>query len=236
MNTFFRKLFVIKPQNYIRFTEFMRKISRKKWFNIRVDAETVTRFRIDRKMLMEENHRINEAAFRNHSLKDGFIEDQAKYTDMRYGTQTVQYSGCQVIAVFNLLRAIGRSTPFTELLRIFEADGVIFGGEFGTAPKAAAEFLRKNGLIVETSFKEAEFPEIAEKSRAMILTAYNDGQDIMKMAHTICVTKEKDGYRPHNSARSGITYANIIDLIREIDGGTRGKGIFLIGVNFPEGK
>ncbi|SKB55543.1 hypothetical protein SAMN06296386_102101 [Lachnospiraceae bacterium] len=235
MNKFFRKLLVVKPKNYIRFSEFMRKISRKRWVNIKVDADTITRFRINRQSIIDENLRINERSFKNHVLKDGYIEDQEKYTDMRYGTQTVQYSGCQVIAVFNLLRAIGRSIPFTELLSIFEKDGVLFGGEFGTSPKAAAEFFTRIGLGVETSFNEEQFSEIAERSKAMILTAYNDCTDIMKMAHTICVTKSKDGYRPHNSVKSR-DYESIIDLIREINGGERGKGIYLIGVTSEETK
>ncbi len=229
MNTFLRKKLVVRPKNYIRFCEFFRKIGRNKWFNIKVDDVTRTKFRIDRKSLMDENLLINREAFPRHILRNGYIEDQSRYTDMRYGTQTVQYSGCEVIAVFNVLRSFGRNPDMAALIRSFEEDGCIFGAEFGTSPKSAVDFFTRNGFEAEATYKEEDFAAIAERAGAMILTAYNDCLDIMKMAHTICITKEADGYRPHNSVQSK-SYKNIIDLVREIDGGQRGKGIFLVGI------
>ena len=152
---------------------------------------------------------------------------------MRYGTQTVQYSGCEIIAVFNVLRSFGKAPDLAGLIRSFEEDGCIFGAEFGTSPKSAVDFFLRNGFKAEASYKEQDFAAIAERAGAMILTAYNDSLDIMKMAHTICITKEADGYRPHNSANNK-SYKDIIELVREIDGGQRGKGIFLVGIEKTE--
>ena len=37
---------------------------------------------------------------------NGFIEDQSNYYDLKYGHQTIDFSGCEVIAVYNALYAL----------------------------------------------------------------------------------------------------------------------------------
>ena len=74
-----------------------------------------------------ENDRMNAESYmaRLKSGKGfvrGLIERQADFTDMSLGKSTLDYSGCEVIAVYNLLwkyRGGELVTPLPELIETF---------------------------------------------------------------------------------------------------------------------
>ena len=77
----------ISNKTVIAFYELLRKIQKFK------------------KTSWREHLFINQKAFSSHlnaiSKNKGYIEDQNSYTDMPYGKATMQYSGCEIFAVYN---------------------------------------------------------------------------------------------------------------------------------------
>ena len=200
-----------------------------------------------RAVLAEGNLYGNLYAYSKHrervSQQDGYIEDQENYTDLRYGTVTVAYAGCEVIAVANVLNALRRAgllgnkkcRELPHLLYSFEMNGKILGGRFGTSPGSLRDYMRYCGFEAELYTEPGNFSTAAEISDVLILTCYNDGKNLLREVHTFCISKE-DGYRTHNAyhrGRAGRRYENFDDLLRDLNGGLA-KPICLIGIKVPD--
>lgn len=181
----------------------------------------------------------NEEAFKKHSdviaKNKGFVEDQNSYTDMAYGDATMQYSGCEIFATYNAIYSI-MGKPVISLAKMiseYEKDGMVLSGKFGTAPKAIKDFLEKHGYKTEMSTDEADFDNLGKKFQSLILTMYNDKDDISKEVHTVNISKEGGKYIAHNVYCNGKVVgpeASVKALIGKMNGG-RAKGISLIGVS-----
>lgn len=190
--------------------------------------------------LPARNRKANTEAFRNHREAirgaGGFIENQSRYGDMRYGKSTVRYSGCEIIAVYNAMYDLtGRHEPLPGLISAFEKDGMILSGLFGTAPGALRDFLKKRSFSVRTTTVETEFNRLGRESDGLILTMYNDGNDLRQEVHTVYISKTEEGLIAHNVYGDGRTAgpcSNVTELIGSIHKG-RAKGIFLLGIRMP---
>lgn len=181
---------------------------------------------------------INEKAFSSHLdtiLKNnGYIEDQNNYTDMPYGKATMQYSGCEVFAVYNAAYSLLAHPlmDLPELISCFEKDGMAFDGKFGTSPKALRDFLESWGFTTSFSTKEKDFDMLATTYPSLIFTMYNDKNDIRKEIHTIHISKNNGRYIAHNVYCNGLTvgpYPTFSELIKNINHG-KAKGISLLGI------
>lgn len=191
--------------------------------------------RIHRKAYTYNLH-VNEGAYCDHigdiSSKHGYIENQKLYPDMVYGKTTISYAGCEIIAAYNALRDLGGVDikEFPSIISFFEKDGIVLGGKFGTAPKAIRDFLEKRGYKTSFITDDKKVDEVSEKSDTIILTIYNDRNDLSKQIHTICVSKVFDGFIAHNVYGNGNVvgpYKTVSELISQINEG-RSKMISLI--------
>ena len=185
-----------------------------------------------------ENHLLkNKREFEKHKdaieKHGGYIEDQKSYQNMDYGQVTMAYAGCEIIAAYNALWALSnQSIELSELISVFEKDGMVFDGRFGTAPKAIKSFFEKNGFKVHFSTKQKSFEELVKQNDVLILTMYNDKSDIREQIHTIAITKEKRGLLGHNVYGNGKVVGpenSLTNLMKQIHHGNS-KGISLIGI------
>lgn len=184
------------------------------------------------------NFAQNEKAFRNHEeairKNGGYVEDQNRYTDMVYGRVTMQYAGCEIFAAYNAIGSIvGRhDMTLPEMIAAFERDGMVLSGRFGTAPKAVRDFLERQGFRTEFVTDEAQFEDLGERSRSLILTMYNDKDDIRREVHTVSISKDPDGYRAHNVSCNGDVLGPcgcLRELMAQMNGG-RIQAVSMIGV------
>lgn len=168
-----------------------------------------------------------------------FIENQNAYTDMKYGKSTIQYAGCEVIAVYNALKSLlVDNISFPELISKFEKDGMVLSGLFGTAPRALYDYLVGRGLEAKLVIDREGFAALEEKYKTFILTFYNDRDNIMKKVHTICITTENGGLIAHNIYGNGSAYGpykSFEELQANLNGG-KTKWISMIGIENPEKK
>lgn len=153
------------------------------------------------RQVAKRNYINNQKAMENHQFNSSkeYIEDQHSYDDVKYGCVTVSYAGCEVISIYNAyVYYFGNdAVDFPKLLASFESDGMALNGFFGTAPKSIVHYLEAHGFKTEF-YSDADCVNRCEGERCVIFTFYNDASDIMEKVHTICVTREEDGYYAHN--------------------------------------
>ena len=180
----------------------------------------------------------NRKAFPNHlktiKLNKGFIEDQGNYKDMVYGLSPFQANGCELIAIYNALYEMTKKEDIDLplIIDIHEKNGMVLNGLFGTAPRAIETYFKNNGYKTMSASKKDKYESIAKSSDVLILTIYNNIEDITDQVHTICITKKQGKYYVHNngSKSSTVPYNSITDVLARINGG-KAKDIFLIGIN-----
>lgn len=167
-----------------------------------------------------------------------YIEDQNSYVDMPFGECTLQSSGCGVIATCNLLLHLRpeAACSLSETAAAFEKDGMVLGGKWGVSPGAIRDYLESRGFRVRVAFRESQYETLAENSQGLILTMYNDRNDIRRQLHTIAITKEQGQYFAHNVYCDGRTAgpcASLTGLLESLHEG-RAAGVILLAVSRPE--
>lgn len=166
----------------------------------------------------------------------GFLEKQNNYSSIAYGRSDMAYAGCEIIAVYNALLKLDLTANLRELIEDFERDGMVLSGRFGTAPYAIRDYLKGRGLNVETEFDPERYDELARRSVVSILMLYNDRRNIFQKIHTVCITKDKEGFTAHNMYGDGRPigpYNDITGLIANVNGGYA-KGIVMFGIASAE--
>lgn len=134
-----------------------------------------------------------------------YIENQKNWTEVRFGITNMSYAGCEIIATYNALKALGEEVSeqtIVDLILMYECDGAVLGGGFGTSPYAVEDYFIENGydVVTTTSLDTKTINEIGESSDTVIVSVYNDKDDIMEMIHTVCITKDMNGqYSVHNA-------------------------------------
>ena len=178
-----------------------------------------------------------------------YIENQNEWSEIMYGAgphHNMKYSGCEIIATFNTLKAVGGLADYdavksmAELIRYYEMNGAALLGEFGVSPKAIETYFIRQGFTVTATDKDdnKNVDTVDGKSRVLIVTVYNDVNDITKEVHTVCITKDAmKGYVLHNAYcrdehgvyRESIPYKTLKEAINHISG-YEPKLIYLIGI------
>lgn len=197
--------------------------------------------RKEQKLLKKDftaNLKLNEDVFKKHldviTKNKGYVEDQNAYTDMKYGDSTMQFSGCEVFATFNAIYNLAGShkVSLAKMISEYEKDGMVMSGKFGTSPRAISDYLTKQGYKTTLSTEEKDFDTVGKNHDSLILTMYNDKNDISKEVHTVNISKEAGKYTAHNVYCNGKVvgpYNSVSEVIKNINGG-KAKGISLIGV------
>lgn len=179
----------------------------------------------------------NTAAFLSHLTairKSGYVEDQHAYDDMSYGVTTMKHAGCEIFAVYNTLYTINRrhTIPLPELIHSFEKEGMVLSGKFGTSPKSMIRFLNRIGYKTEIATDPLAYNDLGQRYKALILTMYNNAEDIRDEIHTVHISRSSSGFTAHNVCCNGTVTGpepDILTLIRSFNKG-KARGICLIGV------
>ncbi|MBQ7774678.1 MAG: hypothetical protein IJ379_02065 [Lachnospiraceae bacterium] len=134
-----------------------------------------------------------------------YIENQRQWDRIRFGSKYhMAYGGCEIFATYNALLALGEQVSgqdLIELIQWYERNGAVWAGKFGGAPEAAYDYFCSEGYDVKMLFcrDENQVNALGEESDAIIVTVYNNKDDIMSRIHTVCITKDEEGhYWGHN--------------------------------------
>ncbi|MDO4490673.1 MAG: hypothetical protein Q4B85_06385 [Lachnospiraceae bacterium] len=177
----------------------------------------------------------NRAAYLQHlpSIRKagGYVEDQQNYGDMTYGRTLLKDTGCEILAVYNALNTLDSSScpSLPDMILDFEADGMVLSGRFGTSPRALLRYLIKKGYCAELITDSSCFDTLGQRYSSLILTLYNNREDITEEIHTIHISRSPQGFTAHNASSQG-PVPTVSQLIRMQNHG-KGRGICLIGIN-----
>lgn len=198
---------------------------------------------------LSANERVLAAAVREKAgffTAGRFIENQNEWESVRFGLSTMKYSGCEIMAVYNALLDLGNrmtAQDMAELISAFETRGAELQGRWGCSPGSVRNYLIRRGYRVITTAKADPdtINSIGENSDSVIITAYNDRNDIRRMIHTISVTKDTGGhYTLHNAykringryaAYSGSTSVNRLWEVMGLISQGQAAPIYVIGIS-----
>ena len=178
--------------------------------------------------------KANEFGLKN---RQSLIDDQSALAGIAIGRSDMATAGCEVIAVYNLLKKYSggsKSAELPDLIEYFERTGVVLSGRFGVSPQSMVDYLRSLGLKVNFTSDQSDFDVLAQYCPHMILTFMNDGSNIFKQIHTVYVSREtgSDGtffFRPYNAGIRN-RFGSIEELISALPGG-KAKGVSMIGIS-----
>ena len=125
--------------------------------------------------------------------KDGYIIDQAKVTDIRYGVFTSDINGCGWIAAYNFLKRMGQNadekTIADELIRY-----TLFRGLVGTDLFRLRRYFKRHGYRMPIRFfgsKKARLPE--RTSAGVIWYCHKDGFHFVTFYADESIAPKEDG-------------------------------------------
>ena len=123
----------------------------------------------------------NSAVRRQTVLPDGFLNGQhlPPLAALPYGAYTVGWSGCEAIALYNALLALGRPRSLDAVASALERRGLLLNGLGGANLTAVRRYLRRNGVCVRLLRRAAEFDAALGAADCAIL-AYWTGRTLRR--------------------------------------------------------
>ena len=107
-------------------------------------------------------------------LRDGYIENQSAWKGVAFGKVDMAYSGCEIMAVYNILHALGKETGpelIGELIETFEKSGAALKGRIGSSPRAIRAHLKKMGINTRLIWKEDDIDESVDKAIVIYISS-----------------------------------------------------------------
>lgn len=203
---------------------------------------------------VEENEEKKKTLEEQIIYREGeYIENQAQWGEVKFGSgkTSMLTSGCGVIAAYNARLALGEdvsSQTLVEMISEFE-EGALGEGAYGVSPGAVYGYFDERGYKVDmTCSTDSEvINSIREQSDTIIVTAYNDKDDINEMVRNVSITKNEEGkYEIHNTYlqdeeddkyicddNNEKGYDTVQDAIDNMGSG-KAKAICVIGISSPE--
>ncbi len=164
--------------------------------------------------MIDSNFEVNSQEFAN--IINELIEKQnlGIHNLLKYGNSTIKDTGCEVIAVNNLLYLYDMNPSMADIIKLFEENGYLVRdskkqGEWGANPYELDSILDNYGF----KYDKVDLEEITTTGTYIISywtgSAFkdNDGKD--GAAHTVTLTynEETQQYVAYNVDYNGISYA-----------------------------
>lgn len=188
-------------------------------------------FNIIRKSVREEHkrHNIEQLMSNDSPLKNKYIDNQREWKNIAFGKTSMSVSGCEIMAVYNILTALGIGTGpelLGELIANFEKKGAALRGAIGTSPLALRKYLGKKGVRTRLLWKNED---IDDRVQMAIATVYNDKSSLFHQIHTIAFIKdEQNGFVPYNARHNKPGYATLKEALEGV--GTDPKTICILEI------
>lgn len=154
-------------------------------------------------------------------------QDREGLGGLAFGFSRVGHAGCESIAVYNALLALGRPRPLAEIIRDMEKGGYLrLGGHFGAAPYFKP-LLRRYGAesraVLPGSLKRQAAVRSLTPGAVFIVTIWNRRFLPNKGLHTFTVIYSPDpagdwlAYNRFNTDKRSRRYAEPDDILRNGD-------------------
>lgn len=134
---------------------------------------------------------------------------------MRYGFFDMSYNGCELIAVYNALKFLGKFKYLYNIIHDFELNGDIWvDGLFGTKPTAIKDYMKSMGFKVKSFYFTKTMDTYIQYNRCFIIVyAHSSG------IHTVMARGTPSGriavYNRYNNCTTVKIVSSISQLVRE---------------------
>ena len=145
------------------------------------------------KLLAKRNRKINA---RYHTLKSyaGRQGGGGSCDMLMFGLFRMKFNGCEVMAVYNLMRYLGYKTDIRDIAYWFETHGSMLLGGFGVRPDAIVNYLKENTDAEVTTLGPSQFHEydnLFADAKAAVFSFWN-GPDKWTI-HTVMLRHLRNG-------------------------------------------
>ena len=141
--------------------------------------------------------RKSNCALRSQALlPTGMLNGQSvlPLSDLPYGAWRMGKNGCEVIAVYNALLAMGMPRPLIEIAEALEKRGLLFNGFGGTNLGAVKDYFRKCGVKVRVLRRRdaAQYDEALRGAECAVLSFWTGAalrrkKGVWNTLHTVSV-------------------------------------------------
>jgi hypothetical protein len=135
---------------------------------------------------------------------DGYIINQAFFSDVRYGIKNSDFNGCGWMAAYNLLKYSGFNISWQTVAKEMNRCTLLFG-LFGTNPFKLKKYLQQKGLFVKTTFVPSKASKALDITKAGILMYFHNKGAHFTAFYKIDSSKAKLRFLNVNSSSSTIT-------------------------------
>ena len=150
-------------------------------------------------------------------LEDGYINGQAvgNVAEMKYGIWRIASNGCELIAIYNVLYAMGKKRDLANIIYDFEINGGIWmEGMFGTKPSAVGKYLKGKKLALTTYYATKKIDANTTKGDICVIIYFHTGV----MIHTVMTKKNSedsiDVYNRYSNSSSVRSAESVYDLVK----------------------
>lgn len=150
------------------------------------------------------NYKSNRKKEDKLQFKDGYIDNQYELSGWRLGLEYLSKCGCEVISVYNVLKACGKTHKLSELILYFEMCGyVMLYGYFGSNPTKLWKTFALLTINFYSSFTFSTIEDKLKKSRCGIVSCWNG--KITKGLHTFMVKydRKQKVFTAYNGYKTG---------------------------------
>ena len=136
------------------------------------------------------NYKSNSKKESKLTYTDGYINSQSSLTGWSLGYEQLSKCGCEVISVYNALKACGKPYKLSELILYFEVCGyVMLYGYFGSNPTKLWKAFSSLNIKYYSSFTLSVIENKLKKSKCGIVSCWNN--PIKTGLHTFMVKYDK---------------------------------------------
>lgn len=111
---------------------------------------------------------------------------------MRYGRKTMDYNGCEIIAIYNAAYLLGKPMKIQDIAYDMEFYGSLLQGEWGTDPFRIGSYMRLKGFTVE-KIDTTKIDSCTTEGTVFIISFFNSGYNPFSMIHTIALVCNGNG-------------------------------------------
>ncbi|MBP3815599.1 MAG: hypothetical protein J6H21_01885 [Firmicutes bacterium] len=123
----------------------------------------------------------------------GLITDQSKLEGMLYGDAQLSKSGCEAVAIYNVLMLKNRPKLMSDIIRDLQIQQTLVNrGRWGTNPFDMMMLLEEYNLNYEPMESVAEAEEKMKDGDMLLVTVWNHGVKLFKGIHGYVIRKISD--------------------------------------------
>ena len=144
--------------------------------------------------ISEGRHTYTKNLAIERDLVTGPITNQSKLSQMAYGDTNVGKSGCEAVAIYNVMLLKGRPKPISDIIQDLQVQQTLVNrGRWGTNPFEMTRVLDEYNLYYEIMETVDEAEEKMGPGEMLLVTVWNHGKKPLRGIHGYVILMRDEG-------------------------------------------